>query len=1514
MEGLIRYFVKYNLVGDLLMIALLASGWVGLGSMKSNFFPVIESKVIQIQVVYPGASPAEIEEGIVAKIEENLQGIAGLDQVQSVCSENAGNITVTVENANETDDILQDVKNAVDRIASFPAGMEPPIVFKRESDGLALTFAISGVDDLRALKRESRRIEQDLRALEGLSQVSLSGFPGEEIEVSMRADRLTELNLTIAEVGAAIRAANIETTGGRLKTEREELIVRGRFRGYDAEALEDIVVRAFPDGRIVRLSDVAEVRDKWAENDPSRNWYNGSPAVVFTINSLNSESILEVTALARSYIEGYNAEAERVGTGLKLDIIRDRSVILNQRIELLVNNGVMGFLLVVFLLALFLNIRLAFWVALAIPVSFAGMFIFADMLGVTINVTSLFGMILVIGILVDDGIVIAENIYRHFEMGKDRLRATIDGTMEVLPAVFAAIVTTMVAFSAFFFIEGQLGDFFRDMAKVIMLTLLFSLVEGAFILPAHVGHSNALRRDFKPNAVERSMRRIMDFLKNRMYAPVLRFALDQPWISFSTLLALFLITVPGLIGSGLVKTTFFPFIEGDNLTVNLSMVSGTREEITLAQLNAIEAQIWEVNEEFKADREDGMDVILAVDKRIGPAAHNGLINVQLLDGERRNLRSTDISAKVREKVGTVYGAENLSFAAFSPFGRPVSVSLLGTDLGALTAATEDLKAAMLQREDLKDVTDNNQQGLRELEVMPKPRAFQLGMTRASLLSQVREGFFGSEVQRLQRGRDEVRVWVRLDDEDRSSMSDLKRYRIRTPDGSLVPLEELAEVREKRGITAINRLYGEREVQVSADLSGPDVSASDANADIQANVVPGILAKYPSIRASYEGQNREQAKSQESISAVMPLIFALMLFIIILTFRSPLQGVAVFGLIPFGLIGISLGHWALDAQISLFSVLGMIALIGILVNDALVFVAAFNSNLKEGQEVKQAIWEAGMSRFRPILLTSITTVAGLAPLMLNKSFQAQFLIPMAISVAFGLLFVTVIILVLLPIYLMWINPLHRSWVWVKRGDWLSREQAEPAVREEQSMREAPASGTTLAALAPWLVMGGVTLAAAATPSTVAAQSLSREDAVAMALERNYGIQIAQSNVDIAELNDAWGAAGALPSLGFTTNVGTNVNDQSNNPASFLPYALSSNSLAPGVQLQWRLFDGMGMFAAKDRLTLLAEQANGNADLMVESTVQAVLAAYDNALVQEEAANVLRAALDLTRQRLARVEASVNLGAAGTFDRLQFDNALWTDSTALIRQEAAVRAAQRNLNLLLAQEEGMMWTLTSELITPTASDDLPALQKALAASNQSIQNAVLSTQLAETGVKQAQARLYPVVGLTSNWNASQNVLGIVGDEIPDDLPPNFTGDLTTYTMNYGAALTLNFNLFNGGVTKRTIQQAQIQVELAMLDQERLVAEAQAALAAAWDRQETAVRVHDMAWKRVANAQLAADIGADRYRDGILNAMDFRALDVALLQAEASELAARQEWAAAHWEVMRLVGGLRGGLVEY
>ena len=1048
MRSLIQYFVKYNLTGDLLMIAILASGFMGLTKLRSNFFPEVESKTIQVQVVYPGAAPEEIEEGIIAKIEENLKGIAGLDQVKSVCNENAGSITIETISADITDEVLQNVKNAVDRIASFPVGMEPPIVFKQDAIGVAFSFAVTGVDDLQLLKQEARRIELELRSAEGISQVQLSGFPDEEIEIRLRQQQLNELNLTVNEVANAVRAANIEATGGRLKLASEEVIIRGRYREYEAEAMKDIVVRADRDGRVVRLGDIAEIQQQWSENDPTRNWFNGEPAAVITVNNLTSESILDITEYVRNYIEAYNAR----GAATRIEVIRDSSTVLNQRIDLLVSNGIIGFLLVVLFLALFLNIRLAFWVALAIPVSFMGMFLLADQMGVTINVISLFGMILVIGILVDDGIVIAENIYQHYERGASRLEATINGTLEVLPAVFAAIITTIIAFSSFFYIEGRLGDFFGDMATVIILTLVFSLVEGALILPAHIGHSKALRRDFQPNRVERLMRDVMNGMRDRLYAPMLRFSLNQPWLMFCIIVAIFLISVPGLIGSGQVKTTFFPFIEGDNLTINLTMQSGTRDHITKQALDRIEEVIWEVNEELSAGRSDSLQMVLAVDKRVGPTMHNGVINVQLLDGENRNMRSTDISSMVRERVGTVFGAENLSFAAFSPFGRPVSVSLLGNDLDALNRATEELKTAMLNREDLKDVTDNNQKGMQEVELVLKPRAYQLGLTHASLMNQVRASFFGAEAQRLQKGRDEVRVWVRLDERDRKSVGDLEAFRVVDPTGALIPLTEVADVKLARGITAINRLYGQREVQVSADLAGPQVSATEANAAIREEVLPPILARYPSVTPSFEGQNREVNKSQRSIGAVMPLVFALMLFIIILSFRSPLQGLAVFGLIPFGFIGVSIGHWLLDAQISLFSILGMIALIGILVNDALVFVAAYNVNLKNGQDVKTAIWEAGMSRFRPIILTSVTTVAGLAPLMLNKSFQAQFLIPMAIAVAFGLLFVTVIILVLLPIYLQWINPLHRSWVWIKQGNWPAIEAAEPANREEQSFEE------------------------------------------------------------------------------------------------------------------------------------------------------------------------------------------------------------------------------------------------------------------------------------------------------------------------------------------------------------------------------------------------------------------------------------------------------------------------------
>lgn len=1042
MKALLKHFVRYPLTGDLLMIAILFAGFVGLGNIKSNFFPERPTKTITIQVVFPGASPEEIEEGIVIKIEDNLKGVPGLDQVKSVCSENAADITVTVLDERKTDQILQDVKNAVDRISSFPVGMEPPIIYKREQINFAISFAITGHPDLTYLKRVARNIETDFRAMEGISQIELSGFPDEEIQVAVREERLLELDLSIAEITNAIRAANLEVTGGRIRTDREELLIRGRFRAYHALELKSIVVRAQADGRVLRLGDVAEVTDRWSDDDPSRSWYNDMPATVITVNTLIEEDILSIADRARQYIDVWNDN----NSDVKLFVIRDGSVTLLQRIELLVNNGIVGFLLVIIVLALFLNIRLAFWVALAIPVSFAGMFIVAQFTGVTINVVSLFAMILVIGILVDDGIVIAENIYQHYERGATRYQATINGTLEVLPAVFSAIATTVVAFSLFFFIEGTLGEIFSELALVVSITLIFSLVEGALILPVHVGHSKALSRKQSSTMVERGTKKLMAFLTYRLYAPSLAWAMRHTWITFSMIVAVFLITVPGLIGGGFVKTTFFPFIEGDNITVSLRMASGTRDYITKGALDRIEAAALEINEELKADRDDGRDLVIAVEKRLGPSAHDGTVNIQLLDGETRNLRVLDVTAMIRSRVGAIYGSENLSFATFSPFGRPVSVSLLGNDLRELDAAANELKEALMKMDDLKDVIDNNQKGLKEVGIELKEKAHYLGLTEQEIMTQLRQAYFGNEVQRLQRGVDEVRVWVRYDERDRASVQQLGQTRIRTAEGLEVPLDEVATYFIARGVVAINRLYGKREVQVSADLARADVSATDANGKIRGEILPAILSKYPSVSVSYEGQNREQVKSQESIQRVLPFVLLAMFFIVVLTFRSPLQAMAVFALIPFGLVGVSVGHWILSAQISLFSMLGVIALIGILINDALVFVAAFNGNLRNGQEFREALFNAGVSRFRPILLTSVTTIVGLAPLMLNKSFQAQFLIPMAIAVAFGLLFITVIILYLLPVILMWVNPLHGCWVWIRTGDFPDPTSREPAVRE------------------------------------------------------------------------------------------------------------------------------------------------------------------------------------------------------------------------------------------------------------------------------------------------------------------------------------------------------------------------------------------------------------------------------------------------------------------------------------
>ncbi|NJB87785.1 multidrug efflux pump subunit AcrB [Lewinella marina] len=1043
MRGFIHYFIKYPVAANLIMFGLLLMGGVSLMQMKSTFFPEFASRTISIQVIYPGASPEEVEEGIVNKIEENLKGLTGIERYTSVSSENSGNITVEVLKGYDTDLVLQEVKNEVDRINSFPVGMEPPVIFKQERLGRAITFALSGEGvSLGALKAAARQVEDDLLAMDGISKVELSGFPNEEIEIAFREPDLQAYGLTFQEAADAVRRTNVDITGGTVKGVKEELLLRARNKEYYADGLKDIVVKTTPEGGTVRLSQVATVRDRWADQ-PNRTYLDGTPSVSIDVQNTLEEDMLTITDMVKEYIERFNEE----NLTIQATIISDASVTLRQRMNTLQTNGIQGFIIVALLLAIFLHWRLAFWVALSIPISFAGMFIIANALDVTLNVISLFGMIIVIGILVDDGIVIGENIYSYHEKGLPRVKAALNGTMDVLGAVFAAIVTTVIAFSSFFFLDGSLGDFFLEMAIVVIFSLIFSLVEGAIILPTHIAHSKALDKDNKPNWLQRQFDRLMNLLRDRMYAPVLAWTMRFKFLTLAICVAVLFLSV-GLVGGGFVKTTFFPIIESDDVAVTLQMPAGTPEDRTRSVLERIEAAAERVNERMSAEVfGDGREIVERIEIRLGPTTYQGSATIALLPGEERgDVALRDVQNAIREEVGPIEEAEILSYGGRSFFGKPVSVSLVGNNIEELEKATEDVKAELEQMAELTDVVDNDQEGLREINITLKDKARYLGLDLQDIVGQVRSAFFGAEAQRLQRGEDEVRVWLRYGEDSRRSLADLNNMRIRVAGGGEYPVSEIVNLEPQRGVIAINHTDGKREVKVEADIADNSVSVTDINALVSEEIIPRVLRNYPGVSTVADGQVRNQQKTAASLQIVLPVVLGLMFFVVALTFRSIGQAAILFFLLPFGLIGVILGHWLMGKPISLFSGLGIIALVGIIVNDGLVFIATYNDNIRAGMSMMEALNDAGRSRFRPILLTSVTTFAGLAPLLLEKSRQAQFLIPMAISVAFGLLAATVVLLLLLPSLVVLLNRWRVSFKRITTGKRPEYHEVEPAYRE------------------------------------------------------------------------------------------------------------------------------------------------------------------------------------------------------------------------------------------------------------------------------------------------------------------------------------------------------------------------------------------------------------------------------------------------------------------------------------
>jgi multidrug efflux pump subunit AcrB len=1037
MKNIISFFIKNVILVNLFILLIIIFGVISASRLSSSFFPEMDTRFVVINAVYPGASPEEIEEGITLKVEENLEGITGIDRYTSTSTENSANIRVELLPKSDPDEVLQEVKNAVDRINTFPPDMERIVVFKEEMLNFAAKIAVSGDVPLQELKQIAQSMEDDLRDHPQISQINLSGYTEEEIEISVREEMLRNYDLSFESVANAVRQENVSITGGIIRGEEQEIIIRADNKEYYARKFEDIIIKATPDGQRVKLSEIADINASWSE-DTDRAYFNDDRVVTITVNTTNEENILKAAEFIRNYIEEFNEDHEVI----QATIVEDGTTTLQSRISILEENGILGAILVLFILGFFLRLRMAFWVAIGIPISFLGMFIIAYFVGLTINVLSLFGMILVVGILVDDGVIVGENIYQKHEAGLKPFRAAVNGTIEVLPSVTSAILTTTIAFAIFLFIEGQIGEFFSDVSIVVIASLAISLIEVIFFLPSHLAHSRDMQKGYKPPRWKQKLSDTMFWGRDKLYRPILDFVLRNRLFYFLLILALIILTFTA-IGKGVIRTAFFPNIEQNTINVSLEMPAGTPDSITENRINRIKQSANYINE--NADEK----IIEDVEIIVGPGSNAARANIYLVPSDQRNIRSFEIASMLRERTGPIPRANKLSYETQTPFGKPVVVSLSSSDFRELRAAKNDLRAELEKMETLKDVIDTDREDQPELEISLNEKGRLLGLDLVQVISQVRNGFFGLEVQRLQRGINEVKVWVRYDISDRNSVQDLKEMRIRAGRGEAYPLESIADVKLRKGLIAINHLNGDREIRVEADLSSLEVSAPDQVQRIREDILPGILSRYPSVDATFEGQLRETRKISSSLQNAGPIVLILMLAMLVITFKSFTQAFALVSLIPFGVIGAIWGHYIHGLPLSLLSVMGFIALIGILFNDGLVFINTLNQELKEGKPYQEALIDTAMSRFRPLVLTTITTAAGLAPLILESSFQAQFLIPMAVTVAYGLIIGSFLISTLLPILLIVYNrsKVYTRWLW--EGEKPRPENVERSVKQKKS---------------------------------------------------------------------------------------------------------------------------------------------------------------------------------------------------------------------------------------------------------------------------------------------------------------------------------------------------------------------------------------------------------------------------------------------------------------------------------
>lgn len=1078
MRKIIEKFVDFPFYAKMVIVFLTVAGIISAGSMKKSFYPESTARMIYVSVYYPGASPTEMEEGITSRIEEATRGLVGIKEITSTSSENMCTVTIETTGAFDLDDTLMEVKNAVDGISSFPSAAERPIVSKQRNTSMAVFASLRGDVDLLTLKAFAQEIEEDMLASGKVSQISLSGFPSVEISVEIAQEEMLRYGVTFQDIATAISQNNQDVSGGLIKSSEEEILIRLRSRSADPNKIGDIILKGNSNGGYIRVRDVADVKKKF-EDVTSKFLEGDKPAIGIMISKLNNEDLEELT----DYVTGFMEEFNSTHNGVEFAMDFSFMSMLSSRLALLSSNGIVGLILVIIALALFLNFKLSMWVAWGIPASFLAMFIAGNLMGITINMISLFGMILVIGILVDDGIVIGENIYQHFEKGASPKQAAIEGTLEVLPAVLTSVTTTIIAFMPLIFLSNAM-EMMKEMAIVVILALLFSLFEAFFVLPSHLGSDKVLNRKKaeKPNRVKRGLERGINWFRDVIYARVLNFAIRWRYVVIFIPIALFMITA-GLMQGGLIKSTIFPSMEFDSFNINIAFTPGSGEAKTEKYLAKYAKVAWEVNEEMMQEYGDRFDDLeeTFIDKisgneidttrtfiknvwvNVGSAfngqengAHAGNVSVYMRNLEGLGISSHEINRRIKDKIGDVPEAEKFTIQGTNPWGMPISISLLGRDIKELEASSIFLSEHLNKMPQLKNVVDNNVLGKQEVRLELTDKAYALGLTEQMITSQVRSGFYGYQAQRLQEGRDELRVWIRFPSEDRETIGQLDRMKISTPSG-VFPLKEIVDYTIERGPVSIKRYNGKREIRVEADITKRDESVTDIQAKLDATILKELKEKYPSVSIAYQGQQKESGEAMEVVSFYYLIAFLIIIMILMIHFKSFKQPILVLAMIPLSILGCLWGHGIEGKQVSMLSLWGIVALTGVIVNDAVVFLSTFNDNIKDGKSLKYAIIDAGKSRLRPILLTTVTTTIGLYPLILEKSFQAQFLIPMAISLAYGVAIGTAFILIFLPSFIHILNDVTRYSkyftmqlkVWMRYGD-LSEVKLPSAEEVETAM--------------------------------------------------------------------------------------------------------------------------------------------------------------------------------------------------------------------------------------------------------------------------------------------------------------------------------------------------------------------------------------------------------------------------------------------------------------------------------